>query len=577
MTFLKNRKIATKLCLMILPIFIALIYILFQFSFQMKSVNQEAKTTYYDTLYTNSSLLLNADRDFFKATLTERNLVNSSSLDPSTKERYLTSYQEDCNRIIANIEKVMTNIKSNHELSSVYKHKDTQLTMTQLHKQFMDQFKEWQSAYDPETGKGYIIAKNAMFDGIRSEIKSMSELLDEYSAKSQADMQNYINQILQRTFILAAIATLLMAFVCVYLVNFIRRSIKALTHNMDSLAANDLSFSPYETKSKDEFGVLTHSVSTLVISLRDITTRLIHSSDHLKQSSHTMRVTSDEATTSVFEVAKTIDDIAEGAASQAEDTLKLVDEIHSLGEAIKAGENSTKELSQTSTDIMTISQEGIETVSNLDEINIKNQIAFQSIFHTIDTANQNAGKIVEATAIISNIAEQINLISLNAAIEASRAGDAGRGFAVIANEIHKLSDQTKTSTLLIDTMLGGIKNNITTASIQSKEAENGVMLQTQSINETKEKYLSIVHSLSKINDEILSLEAVTKKIDQSRSSIHEFSTNVCALSEEYAASTQETSAATQQILTSMNQISQIGNEVDHLVLELKEMINKFIL
>lgn len=576
MKLLRNSKIAVKLWLMILPVFIALLYILFQFSFQMKSLNKEAKSSYYDTLYLNSSLLLSADRDFYEATLTERTLVTSTStLDAETKNRYLSIYNADCERIIANINKVMSNIKPNNELYNEFKHSKTQLTMSHLYDQFTDQFSEWQSTYDPNTGEGYIVAKNAMFDGIRDEIKTMTELLDEYSVKSQADMQDYINQTIGRIFFIFIVASLLMAFICIYIIRFIGSNTKALTSNMNSLASNDLSFVPHQSNSKDELGTLSNSVNILVYSLRDITGKLINTSNSLSESSHNMKATSDEVTSSIFEVAKTINDIAEGAASQAEDTQKLVYEINNLGEAVRTSSESTKELTQTASSIMSISQEGIETVTNLDDINVKNQHAFQSIFQTIDTANKDAGKIVEATALISNIADQINLISLNAAIEASRAGDAGRGFAVIANEIYKLSEQTQSSTTLIDNMLNGIRDNIFTASLQSKEAEHGVIRQTKSIAETKDKYLSIVSHLNRINNEIYSLETVTDKISQSRSIISELSSNSSAISEEYAASTEETSAATQQVLTSMTTINQVGTEVDDLVEEVRNIINKF--
>ena len=67
MSFLRNSKISVKLWLMILPVFTVLIYILCQFSYQIKMVNQEAKSSYYDTLYINSSMLLSADKDFYKA------------------------------------------------------------------------------------------------------------------------------------------------------------------------------------------------------------------------------------------------------------------------------------------------------------------------------------------------------------------------------------------------------------------------------------------------------------------------------------------------------------------------------
>jgi methyl-accepting chemotaxis protein len=578
MALLKNSKMSVKLCIMILPLFVVLIYILYQFSYQMNMLNHEAKTTYYNTLYINSSLLLNADRDFYAATLAERSLMEGGeSLDKSTKERYLNTYNENCSKIMDSISKVDSSLKSNQELYSEFKHSKTQLTMSHLCEQFTQQFKEWQAAYDPNTGSGFIIAKNAMFDGIRDEIKTMTELLDEYSTQTEANMQHYINTMVWKLLALFASALLIVVFLCLYTARFIISGMKGITGNMNALSENDLSFVPHRIVSKDELGVLSRSVITLVDSWRSITSRLIHTSDYLSNSSASMKYATDDVINSVHEISKTIEDIAQGAASQAEDTQKLVDEINSLDEAIQTNTVSTKELSQTASKIITVSQEGLETVNHLDKINLKSQLAFQSIFHTIDIANNNASKIVETSSLIANIAEQINLISLNASIEAARAGDAGKGFAVIAGEIHKLSEQTTSSTSVIDQMLNEIKDNIQFASLQSKEVESIVELQTISIADTKNKYLSIVSFIDLIHKEIDALENVSKKLEQNRRVISEFITDVSAVSEEYAASTEETAAATQQVMSSMAGINVIGSEIDELVIELKSIIDRFSL
>ncbi|MDF2802303.1 MAG: mcpC4 [Anaerocolumna sp.] len=576
MAILRNSKISIKLCIMIIPIIFALIFILFQFSYQMRLLDNEAKVTYYDTLYINSSLLLNADRDFYEATLAER-IITESSLDQNTKNRYLTVYNENCSQIQNNINTMISNIKPNKELYSEYKHSKTQLTMSQLSKQFTEQFKEWQVSFDPNTGTGFIVAKNAMFDGIRDEIKTMTELLDEYSQKSQLDMQNYIDIIRLRIFVLVAIASLLMAFICIYIVRFIVSNMKALTNNMHLLSINNLSFNPHLSNSKDEIGTLSSSVSVLVLSLRGIVEKLLNTSYHLATSSSTMKIASDEVTTSMSEISRTICELAEGSASQAEDTQKLVDEITNLGEAVLTSTQSTKKLSQTTHKIMLISQEGLETVTNLDDINKQNQSAFRSIFQTIDIVNRNTSKIMESATMISEIAEEINLISLNTNIEASKASTTGRGFTVIAKEIHKLSEQTKTATLLINSMLCHITNNINIASQQCNEVDNAVSLQTKCVLETKNNYSSIVNMLDIINNEIIVLETVSKKIEESRSFISLFSSNVSAVSEEYAASTQEASAVTEQVLSSITNINQIGNKVDDLASELKDIISKFTL
>lgn len=104
-----------------------------------------------------------------------------------------------------------------------------------------------------------------------------------------------------------------------------------------------------------------------------------------------MKLATKEVTATVYEISKTIEDIAKGAANQAEDTQKLADGISSLDEAIRTNLDSTRELSQTASKIISVSQEGIVIVNHLDEINLKSQFTFQLIFQTIDTANSNAG------------------------------------------------------------------------------------------------------------------------------------------------------------------------------------------
>ncbi|MDF2941157.1 MAG: Methyl-accepting chemotaxis sensory transducer [Herbinix sp.] len=576
MAFLRNRKVAFKLWLMVLPIIITVIYILIQFGYQMNKLNDETKKTYYDTLYTNSSLILNADRDFYQATMAERILILSGdSIEQSSKESLLKDYNENCALILECINSAIDNIQSNQELYSEFKHSKTQLTMSQIYNQFVEEFSEWQSAYDPNTGEGFIVAKNAMFDGIRNNIKMMTELLDEYSINARANMQDYITQMILKLIVLVAIAMIVMAILCTYIIRFIQVNIKKLTHNMNLLADNDLSFHPHSTNSRDELGTLAIAISTLIYSLRDIVTHLVKTSSRLSDASNSMRFNSDEVTSSMFEIAKTVGEIAEGASSQAEDAQQLVQEITNLGNAVYKSTESAKELNSASQKIMSASQEGLLSVNKLEDLTLKNQKAFQSIFNIIDTTSRSTGKIGEASAMISDIAKNTNLLALNASIEAARAGEAGKGFSVIAEEICKLSDQSKKSTMVIDEMLNELTNNIRTASIESKTVQDAVKLQANSVSDTKNKYLAIVSSLDNINKEIIALDGISQDMEQSRVVAADFGSSVSAISEEYAASTEETSATTEEVLAAMTNINQIGVEVDHLVLELKALIDKF--
>lgn len=575
MKFFRNRKMAAKLWLMIVPIGLTAMFILFEFFYQTNKINNQAREAYYDLLYHNSQLIINADRDYYQAQLAERTLVLSGdTLSQDEKDGYVKDYNENCAQVLERLGEAQTNIQKNNELYTEFVG-EVDITMSETFDDFFEEFADWQATYDPATGIGDAQTKNEMFEDARDELNVMTDLLDQYSIKQKDEIQGYLRNMLLIVIGIMVAASILVTLINLYVVRFIRTNIEKLTHNMNALADNDLTFDAHDTNSSDELGVLANSIGTLIHSLRGIVMQLVKTSDRLSDASNSMRTSSDEVTTSMNEIAKTVGEIAEGASSQAEDAQNLVHEIMNLGDAVNKSAESTRELSGASEKIMAASQEGLQTVNQLEDITIKNQEAFQSIFTAIDVTSSNAGKIGEASAMISDIAKKTKLLALNASIEAASAGEAGKGFAVVAEEIRKLSEQSKKSTMVIDEMLKGLTENIYEANTKSKMVKEAVNAQAASVSETKEKYLSIVSALDNINKEIIALDAISKDMERSRSVVADFGSSVSAISEEYAASTEETSATTEEVLAAMTNINQIGIEVDDLVTELKGLIEKF--
>ncbi len=576
MRFIRNRKISTKIWMIIVPITLIAVFILIQYSYQMNKLNKTEKEAYYDILYTNSALLLNADRDYYQAQVAERELVLSeTTLDNEAKKTLVDTYNENVSQVLDRINTAMANLKAYPEVYSEFIHSASGMTMNQLYENFLNEFNTWQQTYDPATGKGDPEAKNALFEESRDEINAMTELLDEYSVKSQKEVEQYIKDSMFKLIILIVIVCVLVTLLNLYIMKYIKNNMKKLTENMHALAEKDLTFDAHDTDSTDEIGILAGSIASLIHSLREIVTHMVKTSDKLSEASSAMRTNSDEVTSSMNEIAKTVGEIAEGASTQAEDAEELVHEISNLGEAVGKSITSAKELSDSSQKIQEASEDGLNTVNQLESITQQNQSSFQSIFEIIDTTSENAGKIKDAIVLISDIAKKTKLLALNASIEAASAGEAGKGFAVVAEEIRKLSEQTKNSTNVIDGILGELSENIQTAVDQSGIVKDAVRQQTISVEETKDKYLSIVKELNSINVQIDSLSAVSKDMDHSRSKVADFGSNVSAISEEYAASTEETSATTEEVLAAMTNITQIGQEVDGLVIELKGIIDKF--
>jgi methyl-accepting chemotaxis protein len=576
MAILRNMKVAQKLLLLIIPTVLITIVFLVLLSYQTHHISNMEKEAYYDTVYKDSALILNADRDIYQASIAERTLVLSgSTLDGEAKEALLTDYSENYNQVIDRVNEAMQNLQKNATLYKEFKEKENQVTLSDLNDSFTSGMQEWLAAYDPSTGKGDYDQKNVIFEVTRNDLNTMTDLLDQYGAYITDKTEKEISNSIIMLIILISIVVIIISLITGYVIMYLKKNIQMITRDMNSLSENDLSFQPHSTRSKDELGILANAISTLVYSLRGIITDLSQTSNKLSNSSKSMQSSSEEVTSSMNEIAKTAGDIAEGALNQAEDVQQLVQELQKLGEAIDTSSQSSKRLSNSSELIRKAINEGIDTVNQLEEITKKNQCAFESIFTTIDATSMNAGKIGEASSMIASITNQTKLLALNASIEAARAGESGKGFAVVADEIRRLSEQSSHSTMMIDQMLGELMDDIKKASEQSDQVREAVKIQTSSVGETKDKYTEIASAINDIRGEIGTLDTASGKMVQSKVAVSDFGANVSAVSEENAASTEETSAASEEVLASMTTIHQIGQEIDELVTDMKELIDKF--
>ncbi|MDR5659854.1 methyl-accepting chemotaxis protein [Serpentinicella sp. ANB-PHB4] len=361
---------------------------------------------------------------------------------------------------------------------------------------------------------------------------------------------------------------------------WISKPIEDLSNLIHKQANFDLSFTDEDKaykhlKRKDEIGMITksiqnmnHNIVGLIKSISDMAKQTTHSSDQLSENSQQSSVAAEE-------VAKTIEEIASGASGQAQETEAGAGHINDLGVYIENNSKSVISLNEATSEVSRLKDEGVETINDLLSKTADSNKITKDIHDTIENTNESAKQIEKASQMISSIAEQTNLLALNAAIEAARAGDAGKGFAVVAEEIRTLAEQSNVFTEEINQIIGDLTNKTTFAVDKMDTMSEVVSYQTQSVEETNNKFEGISIAIEKIKNAIAEVNESKENMENKKDEIISIIENLSAISEENAAATQEASASVEEQTASIEEIATASDSLAQLAIDLQKSIDKF--
>lgn len=590
---IKNRKITTKLIFMLTPLAVTLILFVIYFGTEQIKLYNKTEEIFNQHLYQMDSLILNADRDYYQAALSERTLYAQQDLSTGEKTKLLADFDENAQQTTDRFHQAVDIAKTDSDLYEKYTISDLFIlvngsdaedpdglleqkqTLKDISEAFDSEFAQWQNAYDLSAGKGDFNKRQDLFEKTRSYLNSVTDLLGLYSQHSGVVIKDEIATEVILSVIVVGVVFIVSILVALYVALYLRKNIKHITNDMVNLANNDLSITPYHVNSKDEMGELSRSANILFNNLQKVITDLIASSDNLTTSSTVMNQTSTDINMSIHDMHSALSDMSNGAVSQADDTEKIAADMNELNEVMINVAQTTENLADESNQIEEATTTGMEKINDLLRITESNNAAFNNIFHVIENISESTERISEASRLISDIAEQTNLLSLNASIEAARAGESGRGFAVVAGEIRTLAEQSSESVQLIDDMLGELRRNRDLATKQSTIVKESVEKQNNSVNDTKEKYVEIVETTKLVNNDVHTLEQANQGLKRRFEQMNSLVENLSAVSEENSASSQEMLASTEYITNTMQQIKQTSDTVNNCATDLSSMIRGF--
>ena len=400
-----------------------------------------------------------------------------------------------------------------------------------------------------------------------------------------AGMQKEIvdSQIRQITMIIVALAVVLMIFCAVLIFMIVGKMSKRLSIGVNALeevaqGKLNFKFDDDSLRQTDEVGEICRAIKKLEENIgKDIIKNVISGSKELLEASDNLRNRTSITSEHVEQMEKAVNEIAIGAGSQAEETQSATENIILMGNMIEEAAGELDNLNHKARNLKAGGEAVMDVIRELQESNAKTGESIDIIYEQTNVTNESAQKIKEATALITNIAEETNLLSLNASIEAARAGEQGRGFAVVAAQIQKLAEQSNESARQIERIILSLIEDSDKSVITMNEVKEIMEQQSQNVMKTNEQVAQLVEEVEQSIGVIDEVSAKTAKINEARSSVVDTVQNLSAIAEENAASTEETSASVTEISGIINEIADEAHELKTISNQMDETMSMFVL
>ncbi|MEC1260678.1 HAMP domain-containing methyl-accepting chemotaxis protein [Bacillus swezeyi] len=328
-------------------------------------------------------------------------------------------------------------------------------------------------------------------------------------------------------------------------------------------------------QSKDELGLLTASFNKMVTGVHAIIETVGETSHQVASSSQQLSASADESTKASEYISTTIQELAAGSEQQADSVENSRTVIKGMTEFAGRISSNAEKAAATADQTAQMSLEGTKAINKVS-------VQMQSINETVVSLSEafkhlteRSNEIGNITEVITSIAEQTNLLALNAAIEAARAGEQGKGFAVVADEVRTLAEQSARSaeqiTKLIAIIQNDTKQTMNTVISATGEVKEGLVV----VNEAGGAFHKIENSITEVVTQINDVTNLVKNLTAGTSEIETAITGVKEVAETAAESTQTVSAATQEQLASMEEIAAASQILAQNAEELQHLIQKF--
>lgn len=381
--------------------------------------------------------------------------------------------------------------------------------------------------------------------------------------------------ILRQHTILVGVVCIVSAMLIGYLISsYIARALRKIMASMKQVEGGDLT-ARARIEGQNEFARLARSFNYMVEKVSELVKNSRETGRIVTENSKKINDIAGSSAASAQEVATSIETISEGAMEQAREASHSSEIMNQLSQKIAAMSENIQAVIEETKKIKKTSKDAGKVVRTMNEKTRDSAEMSRKIREDINILNEKARDIRKIVEVIGDISEQTGLLSLNASIEAARAGDAGRGFSVVAEEVRNLADQTNKATHTISKIVEEIFSETKKTVEEVASADEIYKEQEHSVHEADNAFNNIIEAIEGILRETRRLEEAIKVVEDYKKVALEEIENMASIAEESAASTQEVTAITEEQVSSTEQLAGMASELEAAINNLNQALNAF--
>lgn len=389
------------------------------------------------------------------------------------------------------------------------------------------------------------------------------------------EFEESTNEITNKLFIAFIIITIISIIFSYIFANKITKPFKELIKISEKISSGDFLFENTTVKSNDEFGKLARAIEDIRDNLRIMIQKVKNSAKVTMDVAIELKNDSSNTVNSINETVKSMNQISQGNQNVAENISKITVSTQKASSSSTETSENAEQISKTTYEMVKATDNGKELVEKLNNSINSTNIKVGEIKLAIKNLTDKTNKIGEITGLIRNIADQTNLLALNASIESARAGEAGRGFSVVADEIRKLAEMSDTQANEIASLIQIATKDIVTSADLTENVVSSFNEQVQVGQEVKSYFIDLSDGILNENKLLEKIKLQSEIVEKQIHEVLDEVVNISAITEENAASSEEVLSSSELIYSTITKIGDTSKKLVELVDDLNSESDKF--